>query len=286
MALSRPSRRVTDSRVNRSNRKSANPNAGLHPDVRDRVEALDLGTCEEWGGDWVDGVCRVRPLPLAADHSERTVVRSAADGLDAFERYTDFFEYVLETHERTSDTAVLLPCGAQKPIGSSAIHQKKLDALAAAGYRPAGEVIIISEPCTVIPHGMRLSRPAVNYDFPPEYTDPNEAPAVFDIFTDRLARWIDESGYETLVAYLVSGHMEKLDAALEKCDASPKVVRIPGASLGLESMAYSGDLFKSLDDITAKLEFVRAYKDEGDTDLVADRSEEVREFYAERFEGR
>ena len=260
------------------------PNDALQPAVRERVEELDRETCDEWGGVWRDGTCHVFPYPGGEDYSTQTVVESPEDGLAAFEKYTEFFESVLHIWEKDSAAAVLLPCGSTKPIGTSSIHSKKVEALREAAFLPECDLAIVSEPCTIIPHEMRLSRPAVNYEFPPEYTDADDAPEVFEVFTDRLARWLDATRYEVIYPYLVSGHQAKLDAALEKADANPEVVEIPGASLNPETMNYSGDLFKTVDDIATKLEFIKALKGHGNPDLLAEYPDEVREFYQNRDE--
>lgn len=268
------------------------PNEWLQDDVRDRVESLDKQTCTEWGGVWSNETAHVRPLPLDATHQDQTRVRSAADGLAAFERYIDFFEYVLAEFEPTAESAVLVPCGAMKPIGSSAGHQKKVEALKQAGFVPRCDLHIMSEPCTMIPHDMRLTLPAVNYDFPPKYTEQEQAPEVFDVFTDRLATWIDETEYETIYPYLVARHQNKFDAALDKADHDPRVVEIPGASANVEKLvdegdaAYSGDQFKSTTDIAAKLDFIRGFKDLGDDSYVANYPSDVRQFYRSRAEYR
>jgi hypothetical protein len=126
--------------------------------------------------------------------------------------------------------------------------------------------MIISEPCTVVPHHWRLHKPPVNYDFPPEFTDQSVAPSVFDLFTDRIAEFIDSMPYTTYYPYLVAGHQEKFDAALAKAESTPRVVRIPGSSIGLSSGALSGDLFKSTEDMVAKVNVIRAFKD-GDSSV-------------------
>jgi predicted RNA-binding protein len=169
-----------------------------------------------------------------------------------------------------------------KPIGSSAIHQKKLEALSQAGLTPDADIMIISEPCTVVPHHWRLHRPPVNYDFPPEFTEESSAPAVFDVFTDRIAEFIDSMPYTTYYPYLVAGHQTKFDAALAKAEASPRVIRIPGSSIGLESEALSGDLFKSTTDIVAKLEVIRALKDGDETVDISQYPDGIIEEYAGR----
>lgn len=236
-----------------------NPNEFLDDNVRQLVEQIAPETCVEWGGDWIDGTCRVRSVPHLG-HATKSVVRSGVDAAEAFHYYTGFSDHVLKTWSKDSDTVVLLPCGSTKPIGVSAIHRKKLHALRRAGYRPQHDLAVVSEPCTIIPHDMRLSLPAVNYDFPPEFTDPDDYPKVFEVFTDRLAEWIDGTGYDRIVDYLIKGHREKLDAALEKCDSEPEVIRVPGSSIGLDSGKVCGDLFRSVDDIAAKLRFVRAWE--------------------------
>ena len=264
-----------------SSEQSTDPNQHLPDEVRERVERLDRDTCEEWGGIWHDETAHVRES-VSTSYNTPTKVRSPSDARAAFSKYTDWFEFVLDAHEPQSDKCVLLPCGANKPIGSSAIHQKKVQALKDADFYPECDIIIISEPCTVVPHDMRLHVAPTNYDFPPEFTERDTAPEVFETFTDRIAQFIDEMPYETYYPYLVQGHQEKFDTALEKATSNPRVVRIPGSSLGLDSHNLSGDLFKSLEDITTKLEMVRALADEDDPSLVAHHPDDVCEFYADR----
>lgn len=256
------------------------PNNCLDPDVAKRVQDLSRERCLEWGGEWGEPP-QVTPSASPV-YQNRTVVRDAEGAMEAFEKYTTWFEYVLETYTPTADNCILLPCGSSKPIGSSSIHQKKLEALSQAGLRDEADVVILSEPCTVVPHEQRLHLAPVNYDFPPDFTEPEVAPEVAELFASRLAEFMDEMGYETYYPYLVKGHQETFDRALELAEQSPGVVVIPGASFGLESHNYSGDLFKTVEDVTAKIDACLALKSpHHDTDL-SDYDEEVRSFYAER----
>lgn len=269
-----------------------NPNDWLTDNVHDRVTTLDQETCTEWGGVWSDGTCYIQPLPLDMDQTAQTRVRSVDDAHDAFKEYTGFFEYVLDEFEPRSDAAVIVPCGSMKPIGSSAGHRKKINALKQADFYPRCDLIILSEPCTVIPHDMRLSAPAVNYDFPPKYTEQDTAPGVFDTFVNRIATWIDTTEYETLYPYLVKRHQNKFEAAVERADHTPEVITIPGASANVDRLiedgdaGYSGDQFKSTQDIATKLDFVRGFKDLGDDAYVANHPPDVRRFYRGREEYR
>lgn len=251
-------------------------------EVCDRLANIDEKTCQEWGGKWLPAIekATVKPLPIEAPYDEPTRVESVADANLAFEKYTRFFEYVLENHTESNDEAVLLPCGSQKPIGASGIHQKKLNALENAGYTSDCDIAIVSEPCTIIPHDMRLSRPAVNYDFPPKYTEAARAPEVFDVFTTRLSTWLDHISYSRIYAYLVKGHMNKLEAALSKANSPPEIITIPGASLNPDTENYSGDLFKSTEDVSKKLSCIRASirSDEDHED-----SQELVEFYSDKY---
>lgn len=266
------------------------PNKWLTDEVRARVEACDQEMCAEWGGVWSNDTCHIRPLPLDMNQTEQTRVRSVDDAHEAFAEYTGFFEYVLDEFEPTSDSVVIVPCGSMKPIGSSAGHQKKIKALKQADFYPRCDLVILSEPCTVIPHEMRLTAPAVNYDFPPEYTERDGAPEVFDTFADRLATWIDETEYETIYPYLVRRHQNKFDAAVERANHDPTVVTVPGASANVDKLleegdaGYSGDQFKSTQDIATKLDFVRGFKDLNDEAYVANHPPDVRRFYRGRSE--
>lgn len=265
------------------------PNQHLDSDVRSRLTRLGKQTCLNWGGDWINGTPTVSTTSLTQSYTDKTVVRSAQDGRDAFEKYTEWFDHIVQNTTPTADRAVLLPCGASKPIGTSQIHQKKLSALANAGYLDNTDVWILSEPCTIIPHTRRLSLPAVNYDFPPKYAEESTAPTVFDVFTSRLADWIDNMAYDVFDAYLVQRHQQKLDAALEKATTAPTVVQIPGASANLTTLqttgdaAYSGDLFKSVEDITAKLQFVKQYCDPTTDTTIEHYSDAARAFYRDRY---
>lgn len=251
-------------------------------DVCTRIESLDKETCMEWGGVWDEETetARVQPLPLEdSPYIEPTRVESVADANLAFDKYTQFFEYVLNNHAPENDEVVLLPCGSNKPIGSSSIHKKKLNALDEAGYMERCDIAIVSEPCTIIPHEMRLSRPAVNYDFPPEFTEASRAPEVFDVFTTRLAEWLDVTPYSRAYAYLVEGHMNKLRAAHTKATSPPEIVVLPGASLNSETENYSGDLFKSTSDVATKLAAIHSLV----SDVETGTSSSMKEFYREKY---
>lgn len=259
-----------------------NPNQHLTEDVRNKVTNIEQEKCESWGGQWVDGEAAVTTLPIDTDHTERTLVRSNEDAVEAFEKYTEYFEFVLENYTPSTDEVVLVPCGASKPIGSSSSHQKKLNALDAAEYTEY-DLNIMSEPCTIAPHEHRLALPPVNYDFPPEYTEKGDHENVFDIFADRLAQWIDEMGYDVIFAYLVKRHQNKLDAAIERSESDPELVEISGASYNPETDSYSGDQFKSTEHIKDKLVAARelCYSNgDGDLSSLPDSSAE---FYRDRF---
>lgn len=241
---------------------------------------LDVGTREnlekipdsflEWGrgGVW---------SPFDGKYSEKTVVRDGDEALQAFEVYTEYFEHVLDSWGPTSDTLVLVPCGSSKPIGSSTIHQKKVRAIRNGGLEDA-DVVVVSEPCTVVPPEYRLSVPAANYDFPPEFTVQEEYPEVFELFIDRLAEWMDEMGYEEIFPYLISGHQNKFDVALEKMEGDPTVYEIPSASYNVDTEAYSGDRFKKQGEMDEKIRAVCRFK--------ADRDVSVDESYAGFYRGR
>ena len=260
------------------------PNQHLHPDVRNRVESMSRETCEDWGGEWRDGIASVQELPITELHWDRTEIESVADAETAFEKYTDFLEYVLENRSKTNETAVLLPCGKMKPIGTSQIHRKKLQALEQAGLTEQSDIVVMSEPCTVIPHDIRLSLPAVNYDFPPEYTEEDRAPVVFETFVDRLVLWLETREYDTIYPYLVKRHQNKFDAAIERADVDTEIVEVPGASFNPDTGNFTGDVFKSVDDMAMKLEQTRVHRAGESKELIADHPESLTEFYRERFQ--
>jgi predicted RNA-binding protein len=257
-------------------------NSELCESVRSNVQSITKQTCEEWGGVWRGGGSEVTELPLSTEYSERTVVRSHRDALDAFEKYEEYFQYVLDNYESTSSSTVLVPCGAMKPIGSSASHAKKLDAIKKAGLGHL-DLNIMSEPCTIVPHEHRLKMAPVNYDFPPEYTERGSHEEVFNLFADRIAEWIDTMDYTTIFAYLVKRHQNKLDAAVERANSDVEIVEIPGASYNPETAAYSGDQFKSTEHITDKIIAAKELlysEGEGDLSKIP---ESTAEFYSERW---
>lgn len=216
--------------------------------------------------------------PFDETYAEKTVVRSGSDALEAFERYTKYYNHILNSWSPSSDQLVLVPCGSSKPIGSSTIHQKKVRAIKNGGLNDA-DIVIVSEPCTIVPPKYRLSLPAANYDFPPEYTIQNDYPEVFELFTDRLAEWLDATEYQEIYPYLISGHQNKFDAAYEKMDANPSVFNIPSASYNPETESYSGDLFKSQREMNQKVRAVCKFK--SGMDVTVD--SQYAEFYKNRF---
>lgn len=234
----------------------------LADEVRGRVAALDRELCEEWGGEWIDGTATVTN-PAGDRYQQRTVVRSEQDALDAFEKYEQYAQHVLRTFEQSNPDAVMLPCGANKPIGSSSIHRRKLAALDAAGLGDTCDVLILSEPCTIVPHDERLTLAAANYDFPPEYTDATDYPDVHAVFAERVARFIDATDYGTIFAYLPAGHWSVLDSAMDRTDGSTNVVRVSGASFNPETGAFCGDLMQSAEVIAAKLWYTARHATEG-----------------------
>lgn len=237
-----------------------NANEYLVDEVRARVERLDRETCLEWGGEWVDGEARVTN-PAGEQYRQRTVVRSIDDALEAFAKYTEYAEHVLETFTPTHSEAVLLPCGSSKPIGSSSIHSRKLAAIEAAGLADRCDVLILSEPCTIVPHNERLTLAAANYDFPPEFTAKATAPDVHAEFAKRVARFVEHAEYDRIYAYLPKGHRAVFESAIELVDDRTQVVHIPGASFNPESGAYCGDLMQSTETIAAKLFYAARFSE-------------------------
>lgn len=246
-------------------------NDNLLPDVQTRLENLDRETAIGWGGRWDDGTAVVSER--AEKYNQHTEVRSVEDAMAAFQKYTEYWANVTEYHEPEHDTAVILPCGSNKPIGTSGSHRKKLAALEQAGWTDEMDILIMSEPCTIIPHDDRLAMPAVNYDFPPEYTEKETAPSVFELFVKRLAIFFEHQDYDTVYPYLVKRHQRKFDAAMEKVDLD--VTEVPGASYNPETGAYSGDMFQTTENLVRKLKAVRGESIEH-TEAV--------NFYAERDE--
>lgn len=207
---------------------------------------------DDWGRDGVWSPCN-------GSYEDKTVVRSGDDAVEAFEAYTEYFEHIMDSWEPTSNTLVLVPCGSSKPIGSSTIHQKKIRAIRQGGLSDA-DIVIVSEPCTIVPPEYRLSLPAANYDFPPEFTVKDNHPEVFEVFTDRLAEWMNSMDYDEIFPYLISGHQNKFDAALEKMGSNPEVYSIPSASYNAETESYSGDRFKKQHEMNQKVKAVCKFK--------------------------
>lgn len=245
--------------------------SSLDTETRENLNRIPNNLYDKWGRDGLWS-------PFDGRYQDKTVVRDGDDAIKAFEKYTEYFEHVLNSWDSTSDTVVLVPCGSSKPIGSSTLHQKKVQAIRDGGFTEA-DIVVVSEPCTVVPPDYRLSMPAANYDFPPQYTVREDYPKVFDVFVNRLAKWIDEMDYDLVVPYLISGHQNKFDAAVEQIDTSPEIIEIPSASYNPDSESYSGDRFKKQREITWKVKAVRKYK-LGDNVSLPDI---VDDFFRDRF---
>lgn len=243
----------------------------LDSETVSNISNIPEGLREDWGRNGVWSPCK-------GAYAEKTVVRDGNDALDAFEAYTEYFEHIMESWQATSDTLVLVPCGSSKPIGSSTIHQKKVRAVRTGGLSDA-DLVVVSEPCTIVPPEYRLSLPAANYDFPPEYTVQEDYPEVFELFTDRLAEWMDEMDYNEIFPYLISGHQNKFDVALEKMNSTPEVHSIPSASYNAETESYSGDRFKKQHEMTQKVNAVCKFKAGRDRPV----DDKYESFYADRW---
>lgn len=216
------------------------------------LKTISREKCEEWGGEWVDGEAHVTKIDsLSTDYTRKTEVRSEKDAIEAFEHYEEYFTHVLDRDTENNEFAVFLPCGSQKPIGSSSVHKKKLNALEASGLLEVADVYIMSEPCVIVPHDERLKVPPTNYDFPPEYTSKEDCPQVFELFVEKLTMFLEEKDYDTIFSYLVEGHQNKMDEAVQNTDVEQ--VKIPGASYNPETENCSGDYFKSVEDMALKI---------------------------------
>lgn len=245
--------------------------AHLDAETQSNIDNIPDSHIDAWGNDGVWA-------PLNEKYAKKTTVDSGASAIEAFEFYTEYFEHICEW-EPKSETAVLVPCGATKPIGASTLHQKKVRAIREGGFTDA-DIIIISEPCAIVPPEYRLSLPAANYDFPPEYTVADEYPDVFEVFVERIAIWLDTMDYDVLVPYLISGHQRKFDSARKLMETSPSVVEIPTASYNPETGSYSGDMFKKQRDMSYKVSAVRKYR-AGDSSVSLPEPYEA--FYSERW---
>lgn len=243
----------------------------LDTNTKDNIEKIPDSFFAEWGKDGVWDACD-------GMYKNKTVIQNGEDALNAFKHYTTYFEKILQSWSKSSDTLVLVPCGSSKPIGSSTIHQKKIKAIRQGGL-PNADIVIVSEPCTVVPPVYRLSLAAANYDFPPQYTDKNDHPEVFNLFTDRLAKWLDKMDYDTIYPYLISGHKSKFDVAVEKMNSNPTIHSIPSASYNPETESYSGDRFKKQSDMIQKVKAVCAIKANQDIQVA----ENYKKFYQGRF---
>jgi len=242
-------------------------NRFLDSSVRENVERLDKQTCEEWGGVWKDDTAHVTQY-VDEKYITKTEITDHQSAIDAFEKYTEFTDYVINEMEANSESVIIVPCGSTKPVGASASHKKKITAIKESKLYPHCDISIMSEPCSIFPHDMRLSVAATNYDFPPEYTEQSSYPDVFETMAERLAEWIDEREYETIYTYLFARHQNKFERAIEIADANPRVIRIPGASYNHESDNYSGDQFKSTENIFHKLEMVNGLANGEDTSHI------------------
>lgn len=242
-------------------------------EVAQNINSLPESYFKLWGRDGVWNPC-------GSKYETKTEVRSGNDALDAFHKYTEYFETVLDTWSPTSDSLVLVPCGSTKPIGSSTIHKKKVSAVRDAGLTDA-DIVVVSEPCVVVPPEYRLSVPATNYDFPPEYTVKEDHPEVFELFTDRLAEWLDTVNYDTIYPYLISGHMNKFESALGKMETNPETHTIPSASYNPDTDSYSGDRFKKPWEMEQKVRSVLKFKASKPITVAS----EVESFYQKRFNG-
>ena len=243
----------------------------LDSETQDNISKISDEFFKDWGKDGVWASCNTQ-------YTEKTVVQDRDSAFEAFMDYTDYFNSVLESWSPSSDSLVLVPCGSSKPIGSSTIHQKKVRAINQGGLSDA-DIVIVSEPCTVVPPEYRLSLAAANYDFPPQYTVKEDYPDVFELFTDRLAEWLDEMDYDTIYPYLISGHQTKFDCAMKKMDTKPSVHTVPSASYNPETGAYSGDRFKTLPDMIEKVKAVCSIKANESVPI----QEEYKSFYQDRF---
>jgi len=224
----------------------------IDSDTNSNIDKIPHNLLDKWSknGLW---------SPFDEKYTSKTCINDGETALNAFHKYTDYYKKVSDEWKSSSNTLVLLPCGSSKPIGSSTIHQKKVTAIRDAGLENA-DIVVISEPCVIVPPEYRLSLPAVNYDFPPEYTQKEKYPEVFELFTNRLAKWLDAMNYDTIYPYLIKGHMNKFEAALEKMKTNPTVYSIPSASYNPNTNSYSGDRFKKQKDITDKVKAVLKHK--------------------------
>lgn len=226
----------------------------LDPETKDNINGLDSDLCDSWspsGCIW---------SPCNGKYIDKTVVRSGDDAINAFQEYTDYFTHILTEWSPDSDSLVLVPCGSEKPIGASSNHQKKISAIQKGGIDDA-DIVAMSEPCVVVPPKYRLSIPAVNYDFPPKYTNPeNGYKRVFNIFADRLSIWLTAMEYDYIYTYLITGHKRKFDEAVSIANIEANIIDIPGASYNPESDSYSGDMFKKESDVVNKVKAVLKYK--------------------------
>lgn len=251
----------------------------LLEDTKQNLSKMDKETCLDWGGEWDESGAVPHRVDLDGDFDNPTVVRSGEDALSAFEKYGCWLDYVIENHDEQCDNAVFIPCGSEKPIGTSSIHKQKLQALSNSGLTDIADVYIMSEPCVVVPHHWRLYLPPVNYDFPPQYTSKEEYPEVFQRFVGGLQRFLEEKEYSTVFSYLVKGHQNKMDEVINKTDT--RQVKIPGASYNPDTGNYSGDYFKSTEHMTLK---VASTLELNGFDSEKDVSPDIMNFYEERLD--
>lgn len=211
---------------------------------------LDRETCRRWGGKYANGKCK--PSFFNEKYKEKTTVRNCKDALQAFKKYTDYFNYVKQ-QPRKNNKALFLPCAAKKPIGIAGDARKKIDAIESLGIDDYFDVLILSEPATVIPNNERLLEPAINYDFPPKYAKKENCPRVFEVFTDRLAEFLELRNYDKVFTYLIKHHNCIFQEGMNKASVGTMVEEVPSSSYSEKAGRRISDRFATLEQIQKKL---------------------------------
>ena len=130
------------------------------------------------------------------------------DGVDPFRHpaVMEWHKYLFTRWSSRRRTALLMPCTAKKPYGSSPTHKI---AYAIAG--PRVQVYSVSEPMLLVPREFEECYPFNGYDYPPELMTEEER----DEFVELLSRALSSvSKYHVqMIAVLPSHHRRVLEEA-------------------------------------------------------------------------
>ena len=171
---------------------------------------------------------------------EELTVNSFEDGVKIWyhKDVINFYQRRAMKWQPKYDTAVFLPCSANKPYPYSPSHKK--------GYLRALlpilrqiDLFVVSEPMIIVPYCYSDEYPVHSYDYNPYkfYIGKLSNPLAResrDIFVDRLSSWISKyhDEYRKKILILpISWHLKIFKSALRKTNYSINdyhLVRIPG----------------------------------------------------------